>query len=78
MAKVTLGGTINIQGTKKIVRTNLAQLREPADSGSYPKSDCGGTAMAEVPVVGVEGTVYVVVTRHDTVGLAQYYHKRLA
>ena len=30
MAKVTLGGTINIQGTKKISRTNLAQLREPA------------------------------------------------
>ena len=29
MAKVTLGGTINIQGTKKIDRTNLAQLREP-------------------------------------------------
>ena len=30
MAKVTLGGTINIQGTKKISRTNLAHLREPA------------------------------------------------
>ena len=30
MAKVTLGGTINIQGTKEIDRTNLAQLREPA------------------------------------------------
>ena len=29
MEKVTLGGTINIQGTKKIDRTNLAQLREP-------------------------------------------------
>ena len=29
MAKVTLGSTINIQGTKKISRTNLAQLREP-------------------------------------------------
>ena len=30
MAKVTLGGAINIQGTKKISRTNLAHLREPA------------------------------------------------
>ena len=30
MAKVALGGTINIQGTKKISRTNLAHLREPA------------------------------------------------
>ena len=30
MAKVTLGGTINIQGTKKISGNNLAQLREPA------------------------------------------------
>ena len=30
MAKVTLGGTINTQGTKEIYRTNLAQLREPA------------------------------------------------
>ena len=30
MAKVTLGGTINMQGTKKISRTNLAHLREPA------------------------------------------------
>jgi hypothetical protein len=30
MAKVALDGTINIQGTKKISRTNLAQLREPA------------------------------------------------
>ena len=29
MAKVVLDGTINIQGTKKIDRTNLAQLREP-------------------------------------------------
>ena len=33
MAEVTLGGTINIQGTKKISRTNLAQLREPATTG---------------------------------------------
>ena len=31
MAKVTLGGTINIQGTKEIDRTNLAQLREPTN-----------------------------------------------
>ena len=30
MAKVALDGTINIQGTKKIDETNLAQLREPA------------------------------------------------
>ena len=30
MAKVTLGGTINTQGTKEIDPTNLAQLREPA------------------------------------------------
>ena len=33
MAKVALGGTINMQGTKKIDRTNLAQLREPTDLG---------------------------------------------
>ena len=50
MAKVTLGGTINIQGTKKIVRINLAQLREPADSGSYPKGDCGGTDKCARPI----------------------------
>jgi len=30
MAKVTLCGTINTQGTREIDRTNLAQLREPA------------------------------------------------
>ena len=30
MAKVALDGTINMQGTKKIDWTNLAQLREPA------------------------------------------------
>ena len=30
MAKVALDGTINMQGTKEIDRTNLAQLREPA------------------------------------------------
>ena len=30
MAKVTLDGTINMQGTKKISPTNLAHLREPA------------------------------------------------
>ena len=33
------------QKAKKIDRTNVAQLREPANSGSYPKSDCGGTVL---------------------------------
>jgi len=37
MAKVTLGGATNMQGTKKIDRTNLAQLREPADLGGKPQ-----------------------------------------
>jgi len=42
MAKVTLGGTINTQGTKEIDRTNLAQLREPAANHMV---DCGWTVM---------------------------------
>ena len=44
MAKVALGGTNNVPKAKKISRTNVAQLREPTNSGSYPKSDCGRTA----------------------------------
>ena len=36
MAKVALDGTINMQGTKEIDRTNLAQLREPTDLGGKP------------------------------------------
>ena len=40
MAKVALDGTINIQGTKEIDRTNLAQLREPRTND---KGDCGRT-----------------------------------
>ena len=32
MAKVALGGTNNVPKAKKISRTNVAQLREPADS----------------------------------------------
>ena len=40
MAKVALDGTINIQGTKEIDRTNLAQLREPTTND---KGDCGRT-----------------------------------
>ena len=43
MAKVALGGTNNVLKAKKIDRTNVAQLREPTNSGSYPKGDCGGT-----------------------------------
>jgi len=40
MAKVALDGTINIQGTKEIDRTNLAQLREPKTND---RDDCGRT-----------------------------------
>ena len=40
MAKVALDGTINIQGTKEIDRTNLAQLREPTTND---RDDCGRT-----------------------------------
>jgi len=39
MAKVALDGTINMQGTKEIDRTNLAQLREPAKT---PRSIAAG------------------------------------
>jgi len=42
MAKVALDGTINIQGTKEIDRTNLAQLREPTTND---RDDCGRTGM---------------------------------
>jgi hypothetical protein len=42
MAKVALDGTINIQGTKEIDRTNLAQLREPRTND---KGDCGRTVV---------------------------------
>jgi len=41
MAQVALDGTINMQGTKEIDRTNLAQLREPATND---RGDCGRTA----------------------------------
>ena len=40
MAKVALGGTINIQGTKEIDQANLAQLREPTTN---ERCDCGHT-----------------------------------
>ena len=40
MAKVALDGTINIQGTKEIDRTNLAQLREPTTND---RDDSGRT-----------------------------------
>ena len=40
MAKVALDDTINMQGTKEIDRTNLAQLREPTTN---ERDDCGRT-----------------------------------
>ena len=39
MAEVTLGGTVDMRGTKKNSRTNLAQLREPAKT---PRSIVAG------------------------------------
>ena len=53
MAKVALDGTINIQGTKDIDRTNLVQLREPMtnDKDDYGRTDLSIAIMTFVPLL---------------------------